>query len=44
MPDQQFEQGMHLTRMHKMIIIQHQDDILGHIGQIVDEQGGHLIW
>src|SRR5207302_9228806 len=34
---------MHLAAMHALIIIEHQDHILRHIGQIIDEQGGHTI-
>ncbi len=34
---------MHLPRMNEMIIIEHQDDINRHIGQIIDEQGGHAL-
>ena len=29
---------MHLARANEVIIIQHQDDVFRHIGQIVDEQ------
>ena len=42
MLDQKVEQGVDLAAMNRMIIIQHQDDIFRHIGQIVDEQGGYV--
>ncbi len=43
MLDQKVEQGVNLAGVYRMIIIQHQDDIFRYIGQIVDEQGGHVI-
>ena len=43
MLDQKVEQGVDLAAMNRMIIIQHQDNIVRHIGQIVDEQGGYVI-
>src|SRR6266536_4275498 len=38
MLDQQFEQAVHLARVNAMIIIQHQEQVFRHIGQIVAEQ------
>src|SRR5438094_1809879 len=35
---------MHLAMVNALIIIEHQDHIPRHIGQIIDEQGGHTIY
>ena len=43
MLDEQGEQGVHLARVNEVIVIQHQDDIIRHISEIIDEQGGHVI-
>ena len=37
MLNQQLEQSMDLAIVNTVIIIQHQDDIVRHIGQIIDE-------
>ena len=34
---------MHLAMVNALIIIQHQDHIPRHIGQIVEEQSGYMI-
>ena len=43
MPDQQIKQGMNLAIVNEVIVIQHQNNVFRHIGQIVDEQGSHAI-
>ena len=43
MLNQQLKQGMYLAIVNKVIIIQHQDDIVRHISQFIDEQGSDLI-
>ena len=43
MLDEQVEQGMHLARVNEVIVIEHQDDIVRHISELIDEQGGQAI-
>src|SRR6266487_1487441 len=43
MLDQQVEQGMDVTIANEMIVIQDQDEIIRHIGQIINEQRNDMI-
>ena len=42
MLNQLIEEGINLAIVDTVIIIQHQDEIVRHIGQIIDEQGDHI--
>jgi hypothetical protein len=42
MLNQQVEQGMHLAGVNEVIIIEHKQYIVRHIGQIIEEQGGNF--
>ena len=43
MSNQHLEQRMHFDRANEVIIIQHQDHVFWHIGQIVAEQGCYAL-